>query len=163
MALSMHINLQAGSLQTSSRLPVRMNDAAACLLRQILHCCLTLRMHHSFHVAWEQQQHLCHQHACEHVSANMLRLLACLLSCSEGKLTAAQRSQYRSQMRHEHQVYERLQAAQGSSNGIPTVYFAGGRSAVRWSVIAWHRNSSLPRCMVQVSSLAACNADANQC
>jgi hypothetical protein len=47
----------------------------------------------------------------------------------DGKLTDQQMCSYRASMRHEHHIYERLQASHGSSHGIPTVYFAG---AHRW-------------------------------
>lgn len=43
----------------------------------------------------------------------------------EGRLTPNQRRSYQASMRHEHHIYERLQATHGSRHGIPTVFFAG--------------------------------------
>ena len=48
-----------------------------------------------------------------------------LESDTEGQLTQQQLRSYQASMRHEHRIYEHLQACHASSNGIPAVYFAG--------------------------------------
>jgi hypothetical protein len=57
----------------------------------------------------------------------------------KGSLSEEQRRTYQASMRHEHQIYERLQACQGGSNGIPRVYFAGEPwTYARLRKIRWH-------------------------
>lgn len=53
----------------------------------------------------------------------------------EGKLTDQQMRSYQASMRHEHHIYERLQAAHGSSHGIPTVHFAGARRGASQEIV----------------------------
>lgn len=65
----------------------------------------------------------------------------------EGKLSEQQRRTYQASMRHEHQIYERLQASQGGSSGIPRVYFAGELWVHPVAVIRTYTNLHVVTCL----------------